>query len=188
MLKKLNNYNMKYIKDNYLPILKTLDKYDKSISKYVHHMELENVKEFIVYIFARMYNPDLIFIYFVSILLLTRDFILIIKLLIHTSLSLIFTIVVKKLTTRPRPNKADKTRLFDLRQHEVNFSMPSGDSLQAANFAILLYGYFGTTIGFFIIPLVMFSRIFYFCHYILDTVVGSLCGISISYITYNILN
>ena len=66
--------------------------------------------------------------------------------------------------------------------------MPSGDSLQAANFAILLYGYFGTAIRFYFIPLVMFSRIFYFCHYILDTVAGCLCGISISYITYIILN
>ena len=36
--------------------------------------------------------------------------------------------------------------------------------------------------GFFLVPFVMFARIFYFCHYVFDTVIGALMGFFISYI------
>ena len=52
------------------------------------------------------------------------------------------------------------------RKKEKNFSMPSGDSMQAANFAIVALFYFNISFfGFLILPFVMVARIFYFCHY-----------------------
>ena len=60
--------------------------------------------------------------------------------------------------------------------------MPSGDSIQSANFAVLILFYLGNFTGFILIPFVMFARIFYFCHYIMDTVIGVLIGLSVSWI------
>jgi membrane-associated phospholipid phosphatase len=66
--------------------------------------------------------------------------------------------------------------------------MPSGDSLQAANFAIIFYFYYGKIFGFFLILPVMISRIFFCCHYIMDTIVGVIIGFIVSFSLFNFLN
>jgi membrane-associated phospholipid phosphatase len=170
-------------------LLSILDKYDKHLSYYIHMSEFSEYIEVSVYCLARMFNPDLITCYFIIMALTSfSNFYFVFKPIIHTLISLIITTILKKTIARPRPEKFDRKRLFDLRQHEKNYSMPSGDSFQAANFAIILYVYYNTWLGFMLVPLVMYARIFYFCHYILDTIVGSSMGFLISYITYLLIN
>ena len=96
--------------------------------------------------------------------------------------------IIKPLThviTIPRDSVK---RRFNCRSKETNFSMPSGDSMQCANFAIVIIYYFNNYYGLMLIPFVMFSRVFYFCHYIFDTVVGTLIGLGASCAMYYILN
>jgi membrane-associated phospholipid phosphatase len=136
-----------------------------------------------------MFNPDVIVCYFILMSIASYNNLhFVLKPILHTLISLLVTFAIKRITARPRPEKLYKKRIHDLRQHEKNFSMPSGDSLQAGNFAIILYVYYNTCLGFLFVPVVMYSRIFYFCHYILDTIAGCTLGIIVSYITYLVIN
>lgn len=170
-----------------------IDSLDRKYSDTIHSMTFPHIIENIIYLFGRLFNPDFIVSYLIIILIYKiqneSDYFFVIKPFTHTLISLIFTLIIKKLTARPRPGvKPDIIRKYNLRQHEKNFSMPSGDSLQSGNFAIILYIYFNSILGFFIIPFVMFARIYFFCHYLLDTIIGSMMGVIISYNIYLILN
>jgi len=174
-------------------VISFLDSLDIYLSSKIHNIEFSKEKEFIIYLFGRIFNPDFIFFYHFVILIyksyFENDFIFVFKPLLHTLISVFFTLILKKLTGRPRPLENLKVvRFSNLRKHEKNCSMPSGDSLQSANFAIILLFYFNTNFGFFLIPLVMFSRIYFFCHYILDTIVGSIMGLILSYNIYLLIN
>ncbi len=178
---------------NYKNLINKLDLIDKRISDKIHSMELPPSKEKLIYLSARLFNPDFITCYFLLILaskyFISNDSLFVIKPLIHTLTLLILTLLIKKVTARPRPTpKKEAKRLYDLRKYEKNCSMPSGDSLQSANFAIILLFYFNSFLGFFILPFVMFARIYYFCHYLFDTVVGSVMGILFSYLIYITIN
>ena len=167
-------------------ILSKIDSFDKKISNYIHTLELNKVLENIIYIFARLFNPDIMIIFYLSILfyqmVIKKNYFYIIKPLIHLTVTLILTSILKYSFKRPRPEINSKVkRLHNLRKKEKNFSMPSGDSMQAANFAIVALFYFNISFfGFLILPFVMFARIFYFCHYFFDTLVGALIGGGVS--------
>ena len=104
---------------------------------------------------------------------------------------------LKKLIARPRPKNpeegAPNRRYFNLRGHENNCSLPSGDTLQSAIFigfcAYNLPNFYnfmgGTSFGFKHIVLVASARVFYHCHYIGDTIAGCAVGLFLSYIYYN---
>ena len=111
-----------------------------------------------------------------------KNYYFIIKPAIHIFSVLILSDILKVFFKRPRPEiNLNVKRLFNLRKKEKNFSMPSGDSIQAANFAIIAMFYFKVSfLGFLVIPFVMFARIFYFCHYFFDTLVGALVGGGVS--------
>ncbi len=166
--------------------LSKIDQYDKNLSNYIQTLEVNSIIEFIIYIFARLFNPDLMISYFIILfiyhLYYYNNYTFIIKPLIHVLVTLIITLVTKSIFKRPRPNiKENVKRIFNCRNKETNYSMPSGDSMQSANFAILTLFYLGNFFGFILIPFVMFARIFYFCHYILDTVIGTLVGLCVSW-------
>ena len=171
-------------------MLAVLDETDKALSRYIHFLELNKNHEKYVYIFARLMNPDVIccivmmiyvFTYFNKRLSLIAVF--------HVVVCLIFTLALKKLFGRPRPEtKKDVERLYNLRGAENNHSMPSGDSLQAANFSVIFHCYFGIKLFFLFIPFVMFARIYYFCHFIGDTIIGVLMGLMISSSLYKIIS
>lgn len=170
-----------------------LDEWDKRNSNRIHKLELPTWAEVVVYLAARLFNPDFILSYHILILFyhyyILSDLYFVLKPFIHTILCLFFTLFAKKLTARPRPlNNSTLRRLKDLRKFEKNCSMPSGDSLQSANFAIIIFCYFNSFLGFLLVPVVMFARIFYFCHYILDTVMGAISGLILSYYIYFLLN
>ena len=167
--------------------LSKIDQYDKNLSNYIQTLEVNSIIEFIIYIFARLFNPDLMISYFIILFFYHfyyyNNYTFIIKPLIHVLVTLIITLVTKNIFKRPRPNiKENVKRIFNCRNKETNYSMPSGDSMQSANFAILILFYLGNFSGFILIPFVMFARIFYFCHYIFDTVIGTLVGLCVSWV------
>ncbi len=105
---------------------------------------------------------------------------------------------MKKELARPRPSTpevgAPNRRYFDLRGHEHNCSMPSGDTTQAAIFvgfcAYNLPNFYqfmgGPSFAFKHICLVAAARVFYHCHYIGDTVVGAFVGLFLAYLYHNL--
>jgi membrane-associated phospholipid phosphatase len=173
-------------------ILKNIDNVDKYLSSFIHNLELPRIVEYIIYTFARMFNPDLVTCYFVIMLIesvLDKDPFFVILPIKQTLAVFAFTTWLKKYTARPRPVKKDKLkRVRDLRQYELNHSMPSGDSAQAGNFALILFVNYDTMLGFYIVPFVMFARMFYFCHYLGDTIVGCISGMILSYVCYLFFN
>jgi membrane-associated phospholipid phosphatase len=177
----------------YKEVIKYIDKYDIYYSDKVYNYELGLKSEYIVYVFARMFNPDFVFFYFTIIflnsILIGTNCYFVLKPIAHTALTFVVSLLLKRKIKRKRPeHKETIKRLTNLRKHEKNFSMPSGDSIQAANFAIILFHYFNTSLGFYLVPFIMFGRVFYFCHYISDTVVGALLGLTISNFIYILLN
>ena len=78
-----------------------------------------------------------------------------------------------------------------VRKRETMESMPSGDSLQAANFAMMMLMYFENKYKFFslcFIPISMIGRVFYCCHYWFDCFIGAFLGIFVSYGCYFLIN
>ena len=167
-------------------LLSTLDKYDKTLSDKIHNLEINDICEFVLYISARLYNPECVSCYFVIIFAyfakVKHDYFFIIKPLLHVLIILIVTLLSKHIIGRPRPNaKENIKRNFILRHKETNCSMPSGDAMQSANFAVILIYYFNCYYGVLLIPFGMVSRVYYFCHYVSDTIVGAIAGWVISY-------
>jgi len=166
--------------------LSKIDLCDKKISYYVHTLELNKILETIIFIFARLFNPDIMIIFYILVLLyqaiFNKNYFFVVKPLIHLTVTFILSSILKYSIKRPRPEiNTNVKRIHNLRKKEKNFSMPSGDSMQAANFAIVALFYFNISfLGFLIIPFVMFARIFYFCHYFFDTLVGALIGGGVS--------
>lgn len=165
--------------------LEKIDIWDKEVSSPIFNYEPSLVIEVPIYIFARLFNPDVIVVFFLITFvyqaLVNKDYFFIIKPFIHVLVCLIVTLITKHVFGRPRPNiKTSVRRKFNCRSKETNCSMPSGDSMQCGSFAIIFLMYFNCPFGFLLIPFVMFSRIFYFCHYFLDTLVGSISGILLS--------
>ena len=135
------------------------------------------------------FNGVLLFLMFAYHAIVYKNYYFIIKPLTHVITMLIITLITKHIFGRPRPIPRDSVkRRLNCRSKETNCSMPSGDSMQCANFAIVIIYYFNNYYGLMLIHFVMFSRVFYFCHYIFDTVVGTLIGLGASCAMYYILN
>ncbi len=168
-------------------LLTRIDLFDKKISNNIYELELNIILENIIHFFGRLFNVDIVLIFYISVFIyqsfFNKNYYYIIKPFIHLSLIFILSTILKYIIKRPRPdiNKNVK-RLYNLRKKEKNFSMPSGDSMQAANFAIIALFYFNVSyLGFIVVPFVMFARIFYFCHYFFDTLIGALIGGFVSF-------
>lgn len=171
-------------------LIEKLDEFDKTLSFKIHKMNFDKYLEALVYLFARMFNPDWIFLYFFIMFITSSDKLFILKPFVQTLTCLILTLLLKKLLKRPRPDQnliKNSKRINNLREKENNNSLPSGDSLQAANFAIIVLCYYNFNI-FIIVPFVMFARVFYHCHYIGDTILGSILGFITSYSVYCLFN
>ena len=98
--------------------------------------------------------------------------------------TLAFTGPLKHYIGRPRPLPAPAGRAFGLRALVDNPSFPSGDSAQAAAFAMLLvlHGPFEDWrrwLFLLLAPLCMFSRIYYGAHWIGDTLAGAAIGAAV---------
>jgi len=182
--KNNNNNSSSYINK----IISKIIFFDKKYSEIIHKSEVNKILELLLFISARLYNPECVLIYFL-IMFYYSNLTFILKPLTHVIICLIITISMKHYTKRIRPNLYDNIkRRYNVRDRETNCSMPSGDSMQAANFAIIFYFYYGKIFGFFLILPVMLSRIFFCCHYIMDTIVGVIIGFIVSLTLFNFLN
>lgn len=170
--------------------IKIVDSKDKSISLILQTYIANKYIEYILYIFSRLYNPDTITIYLVCMLLFSiykKNYYFIFKPISFVAFGIIITVILKKFVGRPRPNLNTK-RLFKVREKENNASMPSGDSLQAGIFAMILFYYYNFNFGFFLIPGVMTSRVYFYCHYWMDTIIGAFLGIFSGIFMYSIFH
>ena len=192
MEKKYNNNNNKNNNNNSSSFINNIISkiifFDKKYSEIIHKSEVNIILELLLFISARLYNPECVFIYFI-IMFYYSNLTFILKPLTHVIICLLITISMKHYTKRIRPKLYDNIkRRYNVRDRETNCSMPSGDSMQAANFAIIFYCYYGKIFGFFLIFPVMLSRIFFCCHYIMDTIVGVIIGFIVSFSLFNFLN
>ncbi len=169
-----------------------LDNLDKQISKPLHKYTPNFIVECIFYVFARLFNINSVIFYLLCVLVYSfikykNGYLEIIQ-ICHVICGGIFTIVIKIIIRRPRPRIKVKKN-FKLKEN--THSMPSGDTLQAAIFATMIILYFKCYLRFFallLIPAAMLGRIFYNLHYLFDCIIGAILGISISIVTYYIIN
>ena len=155
------------------PFLNFVDSLDNSIGKYIYKTNFYYLDD-IVYIGAYAFNPPPIILY-LSFAFYKYGLEMFLNLLIPVLTGLIFCLTTKKFFGRLRPTNLFNRR-YNFRAHENNCSMPSGDSFQAALWATLLSIYFHNGHGIYFVPFVMFSRVYYHCHFISDTIVGAICG------------
>lgn len=94
-------------------------------------------------------------------------------------------VILKKIVGRERPTKvASKSRICNMRDREHGKSMPSGDSAAAAFLLSLYFWFFGVYWPMLMIPLVMLGRVYVFCHWFGDTIIGSLMGLAVCHFFY----
>lgn len=59
--------------------------------------------------------------------------------------------------------------------------MPSGDTAQAANFSLMMYYHFGDPMYLYVWIPVAFARVYFQLHWIGDTIIGAMIGLSVAY-------
>ena len=95
-------------------------------------------------------------------------------------LMVISTTILKKLIKRQRPPLPEMIyakRMNNLRGRETGtYAMPSGDSAACALFCYILTHQMKVQAIYLILPLVCLGRVYYHCHWIGDTIVGSVVG------------
>lgn len=95
------------------------------------------------------------------------------------------TTLMKEKLGRLRPGGAFlPNRLLNLRSVEKNNAMPSGDSAHGGMWLTFTALYFQIPQLLLLIPLVMLGRVYYACHWIGDTIAGSLIGICLGCIVF----
>ena len=98
--------------------------------------------EYAIAIFASSFNNEITtFLYTIALLLVPFSIKHFLLCTILPAYNLLVTITLKRKISRPRPIKntiRSESLVFDFRGHEKNHSMPSGDSVQAAGYWILL--------------------------------------------------
>ncbi|RYG54192.1 phosphatase PAP2 family protein [archaeon] len=90
-------------------------------------------------------------------------------------------LVGKKQFARLRPaHDTLAAKVFNLRALEKNHAMPSGDSAQAAAFATCWWLCFQDASMFAMVPATMFGRVYFGCHWVMDTVAGVVIGTTVA--------
>ena len=88
----------------------------------------------------------------------------------------------KALLGRERPTRVKRVfRFCNMRDLEHGKSMPSGDAAACAFFCGMYFFIFDFTPVLLIIPLVSIGRVYVHCHWIGDTIIGSILGFLVSY-------
>ena len=171
-----------------------LDSLDKKLSKPLQTYRPKFPIECVFYVFARLFNVDTVIIYFVITLIYSiykyKHGYLVLYPIIHVLSGLLISLSLKKIIGRKRP-KLKVYRYFRIREKYNDGSMPSGDSIQAGVFSAMIIMYFKSKYRYFAVlfmPTVMSGRVFFCCHYWLDTVVGAILGFSISVLDYFLIS
>ena len=172
-----------------------LDNFDKKISQPLQTYTPNLYIEIIFLIFAKIFNTlniilYLLFLLFYSVFIKKNPYLFIIV-FIHVIVGVLITIIIKKMIGRERPSLTVKRYFYKVRTKELLNSMPSGDCLQSANFAMMIILYFRNNSRFLsilFIPISMLGRVFYSCHYWFDCFIGAFLGIINSYGCYFLIN
>lgn len=161
---------------------------DKKVTKLIHRsIRTGGSLEYFIAVFASCFNNEVAsFVWllaFCSRPWSGKLFIFCLAMPVATLLiSLLFKNTLRR--TRPKPYGPRKEALlFDFRGKETNPSLPSGDSAQAAAFWIFMYleGCSGLGLSVIFTLLTMYARVYYMCHYVLDTIVGAALGATMCY-------
>ena len=105
------------------------------------------------------------------------------------TVTVVLVLAMKKFFRRPRPVlEALGEKRFSLRQALKSYSFPSGDSAQAGSFAMSMYLLTGETIwGIVSITIAVWGRIYFGCHYVSDCFCGTLLGLLVPRVLYEVL-
>jgi len=142
------------------------------------------INYFIYFLSCIFMEETAVVMIFLSFFIFGRSLQLFIVYLITFVACIVVTLGVKKLTRRARPTPKDfpkTTKSMFFRNKQSNNSMPSGDTLQAANLAWFIYLFVGTPwqyIFILIAVMVAYSRVYLCCHFISDTLVGAILAIT----------
>jgi len=104
--------------------------------------------------------------------------------------TVVLILAMKKFFRRPRPHlEALGDKRFGLRQSLKSYSFPSGDSAQAGSFAMCMFLLTGQKMwGLVSITIAVWGRIYFGCHYVSDCVCGTLIGLLVPWVLYEILS
>ncbi|MGL4662262.1 MAG: phosphatase PAP2 family protein [Culicoidibacterales bacterium] len=112
-------------------------------------------------------------------------------LIISVIVTTLMVTVTKVLIGRPRPFVAQKMiPLINVEKIEYYVSFPSGHTAAVASLGAMCWLYYKRylAIGLSAILIMAWSRIYLYMHYPIDTFIGALIGIGISYAVYKICN
>ena len=94
---------------------------------------------------------------------------------------------LKAIIGRERPSRIVSVhRILNMRDLEHGKAMPSGDSACGAYFCCMYSIMFGFHWAVLIIPLVCLGRVYVHCHWIGDTVAGSILGSITAYVFFSL--
>ena len=105
-----------------------------------------------------------------------------------TILAMVAVVILpsKALFGRERPTRVRKVfRFCNMRDLEHGKSMPSGDAAACAFFCGIYFFVFGFTPILLMIPLVSIGRVYVHCHWIGDTIVGSILGLIVCHFFFS---
>ena len=188
--------------------LTILDELDKEWSGKVHECKAHTVMEYIILIFAGMFNRGYGFSSFATSYLYATIYpeylnrflqndaatpanlgaIYVIFYFIVSFFGIVTSLIGKKIIKRKRPIYAtvdflkapelSPLRVVSMAHREIgNPAMPSADSTWGAIWCTLNVLLFQSKVSIFVLPMVMLGRVYFRCHWIGDTVIGSLIGI-----------
>ncbi len=171
-----------------------LDKIDKNLSKPLQTYTPNFAIECIFLFFAKLFNTITVIIYLIALLIYSyyyKNYNIFLIYFSHVMTGAFFTVFFKTIIGRNRPSLEVKKHFSYVRNKETGKSMPSGDSLQAANFAIMIILNLECNLKYLtllLIPGVMCGRVYYNCHYWFDCIIGVILGIIISFGVYFAIN
>ena len=177
-----------------LTLLQHIDGFDKKYSLLIHRADY-GLFNHIVLLFAVTFNTPFVIVIPTAYIHWraaygTRE---VIHYMLLQLIGVTITLILKKHFARPRPileaiigteEALIGKKTQSLRKREKNNSMPSGDSMQVALFATFCYLNFGEPLWFLIVPIVMYGRVHFMCHYVADTVVGASIALFVAF-TFN---
>lgn len=162
-------------------ILGKLNDIDIAISDRIAALELGMLLEIFIIIPTLMFSPVGIPLFIAFNILYYRSFVFLVSML----LGLVFSEGIKKIAKRERPALQSQKPL-NITQHLMHvdsFSMPSGDTLQSAVFAVICANHLDLPLWFYIfVPWAAFGRVYWGNHWIGDTIVGGMIGTVVSLI------
>lgn len=168
---------------------------DRLAVDFIHNSTMTGgIFEYLMSMFAVSFNNEILgFIYAFGLIFVPWSPLNLLLCLLVIPLDGFLTYFLKRILSRPRPGLCPKrfeVLIFDFRGREKNHSLPSGDSMQAASFWMIM-AYFGVVPGVVAIicaGLTMLARVYYMCHYPTDTIFGAFLGVLSFIIIKNILS